>query len=48
MHKILSKNILSGMFGAIVLLTSSSAFAVSGAGMKACEMAVLGKLKFHD
>lgn len=36
------------MSGALVLLVSSSALAVSGSGMKACEMAVLDKPKFHD
>jgi hypothetical protein len=39
---------LTGLLGIIMLLASSSIFAVSGAGMKACEMAVLQKSKFHD
>jgi len=48
MYRILSKNFLLGLSGVMVLLASSSTFAVSGAGMKACEMAVLNKSKFHD
>ena len=48
MKNILSKNLALGISGAILLAASSSALAVSGAGMKACEMAVLGKPKFHD
>ena len=39
MYRILSKNFLLGLSGVMVLLASSSTFAVSGAGMKACENA---------
>jgi len=48
MNKVISKNLLLGMSGTLMLLTGSSALAASGAGMKACEMAVLQKSKFHD
>ena len=48
MTKVHLQNIFIGLSGSLMLLVSSSSFAVSGAGMKACEMAILGKPKFHD
>jgi hypothetical protein len=39
---------LTGLLSTVMLFASSSIFAVSDAGMKACEMAVLQKSKFHD
>lgn len=47
-NQVLPKILLFAMFGALLLVANSPAFAVSGAGMKACEMAVLQKSKFHD
>ena len=46
--QVLPKILLFAMFGALLLVANSPAFAVSGAGMKACEMAVLQNPKFHD
>ena len=48
MNRIHYKNALAAIAGTLLLLASFSTLAVSGAGMKACEMAVLGKPKFHD
>jgi len=48
MYKFVSKALLPGLSGAVLLLSSTTVLAASGAGMKACEMAVLQKSKFHD
>ena len=48
MKNIFSRTCIAGITGVSLLFVGSSAFAVSGAGMKACEMAVLQKSKFHD
>jgi len=44
----ITKYLVPAISAGIMLVASSSALAVSGAGMKACEMAVLDKSKFHD
>jgi len=48
LNKSFIKNIVPGLSVILLLLVSSSAFAVSGAGMRACKMEVLNKSKFHD